>query len=246
VNILRAGIAVPVAGTLTVKIFAERNPLFAASSGSSPWTYAFRIEQSTRVPMVRAPGTSGVVYRDLNGNRRRDEGEPGLDGAVVNRGQETAITDANGRYRLAGNTRLPISLDEASLPLGIVRQTVGSPDIGVGTTLSAEIRFSVASRSDIEAVKIDLSGMRAVARDSAGREWVARMSGATVASFDALPPGTYTLELDLSGIAEPLVPRVPLPVLHVTPFEPSYVTVVLDPRPLRMWRASSPTQNPTR
>jgi len=246
VNIVRAGIAVPVAGTLTVKIFAERNPLFAASSGSSPWTYAFRIEQSTRVPMVRAPGTSGVVYRDLNGNQRRDEGEPGLDGAVVNRGQETAITDANGRYRLAGNTRLPISLDEASLPLGIVRQTVGSPDIGVGTTLSAEIRFSVASRSDIEAVKIDLSGMRAVARDSAGREWVARMSGATVASFDALPPGTYTLELDLSGIAEPLVPRVPLPVLHVTPFEPSYVTVVLDPRPLRMWRASSPTQNPTR
>lgn len=246
VNIVRAGITVPVAGTLAMKFFAERNPLFTASSGSSPWTYAFRVEHSTRVPMVRPPGTSGVVYRDLNGNQRRDEGEPGLDGAVVKRGQEMAITDAKGRYHLGGDGRLPIVLDEGSLPLGIVRQTVGSPNIGVGSSLNAEIRFFVAPRSEIEAITVDLSGMRAIARDSAGREWVARMTGATVASFDALPPGTYTLELDLSGLSEPLVPRVPLPVLRVTPFEPSYVTVVLDPRPLRMWKASSAQQNPTR
>ncbi len=246
VNIVRAGITVPVAGTLAIKLLAERNPLFTASPGSSPWTYAFRVEHSTRVPMMRPPGTSGVVYRDLNGNQRRDEGEPGLDGAVVKRGPEMAITDANGRYHLGGDGRLPIVLDEGSLPLGIVRQTVGSPNIGVGSSLNAEIRFFVAARSDLEAIDVDLSGIRAVARDSAGREWVARMTGATVASFDALPPGTYTLELDLSGLSEPLVPRVPLPVLHVTPFEPSYVTVVLDPRPLRMWKASSSPQNPTR
>ncbi len=236
-TVVRAGVTLPVTTAMAVKLYAERNPLFTSSAGQSPWTYALRIEHSTRVPMVRAPGTSGYVYRDLNGNQKRDDGEPGVDGAVVGRGSGTAVTDANGRYRLAGNTRLPIVLDEASLPLGLVRETTGSPDIAVGSSLSAEIRFFVAPRSAIDAVEVDLSELRAIARDASGREWVGRMTAPTVAVFDGLPPGSYTLELDLTGVAEPLIPRVPLPLLRVTPFEPSFVTVILDPRPLRIWRA---------
>lgn len=237
VTIVRAGISVPVTEMLAVKFYAERNALFTTAIGRSPWIYALRIEQSARVPMVRRPGSSGYVYRDLNGNQRRDEGEPGVDGAVVTRGGQMAVTDASGKYRLAGDARSSIVLDEASLPLGWVRQTTASRDIAVGSSLNAEIRFFVAPRSSIERIDVDLSGLHAIARDASGREWIARMTGATVASFDALPPGDYTLELDLSGVAEPLVPRIPLPVLRVTPFEPTFVTVVLDPRPLRMWRA---------
>jgi hypothetical protein len=238
-TIVRAGVSVPVTAGLAVKLYAERNPLFAAAAGGSPWVYAVRIENSARVPMVRPPGTTGYVYRDLNGNQRRDPGEPGVDGAVLKRGAEMSVTDANGKYRLAGDTRSAVVLDEASLPLGWVRQTTASRDIAVGSSLNAEIRFFVAPGSSIEAVEVDLSGIRAVARDASGREWVARMTGPTVASFEALPPGNYTLELDVSGITEPLVPRLPLPSLIVTPFEPSFVTIVLDPRPLRIWRAEA-------
>jgi hypothetical protein len=104
--------------------------------------------------------------------------------------------------------------------------------------LRAEIRFVIAPRSGIKVVDVDLSGIRVVARDSAAREWVARMIDPRVASFDALPPGTYKLEIDFSGLSEPLVPRTNLPPLRVTPLEPSVITVLLDPRPLRMWRAS--------
>jgi hypothetical protein len=227
-----------------LKLYAERNAFFTTRDGRSPWIYALRVEHSARVPMMRAPGSSGYVYRDLNGNQRRDEGEPGVDGVVLKRSGETAITDASGRYRLAGDGRAPIVLDEASLPLGWVRQTMGSPDIAVGSSLRAEIRFLVAPRSSIEAVDVDLSAIHAVARDVAGREWVAQMTSPTVASFEALPPGMYTLELDLSGVEEPLVPRVPLPTLRVTPFEPSFVTVILDPRPLRIWRAEPAPSQP--
>ena len=239
VTVVRAGISVPVTEMLAVRLYAERNALFTTAAGRSPWIYALRIEHSTRVPMVRPPGSSGYVYRDLNGNQTRDEGEPGVDGVVVKRGGEVAVTDASGKYRLAGDARLSIVLDESSLPLGWVRQTTASRDIAVGSSLNAEIRFFVAPRSSIAPVEVDLSGLHAIARDASGREWLARMTGASVATFDALPPGIYTLELDLSGVAEPLVPRVPLPVLRVTPFEPSFVTVVLDPRPLRIWRAQS-------
>jgi hypothetical protein len=238
-TIVRTGVSVPVTAGLAVKIYAERNPLFTAAAGGSPWVYALRIEQSVRAPMVRPPGSTGYVYRDLNGNQRRDAGEPGVDGAVLKRGAEMSMTDANGKYRLAGDSRSAIVLDEASLPLGWIRQTTGSRDIAVGSSLNAEIRFFVAPPSSIEVVQVDLSGIRAIARDASGKEWVARMTGPAIASFEGLPPGNYTLELDVSAVAEPLVPRSPLPSLIVTPFEPSFVTIVLDPRPLRMWRADA-------
>jgi hypothetical protein len=238
-TIVRASVSVPVTAGLAVKVYAERNPLFTAAAGGSPWVYAVRIENSAHVPMVRLPGTTGYVYRDLNGNQRRDAGEPGVDGAALKRGDEIAVTDANGKYRLAGDARSPVVLDEASLPLGWIRQTTASRDIAVGSSLNAEIRFFVALRSSLEVVQVDLSEINAIARDASGREWVARMTAPTVASFEALPPGTYTLELDVSALAEPLVPRLPLPSLIVTASEPSFVTIVLDPRPLRIWRADA-------
>lgn len=239
ITVLHAGVTIPIMPTLAVKLYSERNPLFVGGSGRAPWVFAFRVEHSTHLPIVRLPGSTGYVYRDLNGNQKRDTGEPGVDGAVLKRGAETAITDANGKYRLAGDTRSAIVLDEGSLPLGWIRQTIGSQDIAVGTNVSVEIRFVVAPRSSIDVIDVDLSGMRAVARDASGRQWVARMTGPTVASFEALPPGTYTLELDVTDVAEPLVPRLPLPLLHVTALEASFVTIVLDPRPLRMWRAQA-------
>ena len=238
-TVVRTGITVPVTEMLAVKLYAERNPLFTTAAGKSPWIYAVRIEHSARVPMIRPPGSSGYVYRDLDGNQRRDHGEPGVDGVIVKRGGEIAVTDASGKYRLAGDARSSIVLDESSLPLGWVRQSTGSKDIAVGSTLNAEIRFFVAARSTMERVEPDLAAIHAIARDASGKIWVARMTGASVATFDALPPGTYTLELDLSAVDEPLVPREPLPLLKVTAFEPSFVVVVLDPRPLRIWRAQS-------
>jgi hypothetical protein len=235
-TILRTGLFVPVAEMLAVTLHAERNPLFATGAGRSPWVFALRVEHSTRVPMLRSPGTTGHVYRDLNGNRKRDIGEPGIDGAVVRRGTETAVTDEDGKYRLAWSAQSTITLDETSLPLGWIGQTTPSGDIAVGSSLSAEIHFVIAPRLVGEQLQVDLSAVRAIARDTAGREWVARMTAPRVAKFDALPPGTYSLVIDVTAVLEPLVPRTPLPSLRVTSLEASVVTVMLDPRSLRMWQ----------
>ena len=237
-TLVRAGVALRATDRLAVRLYAERNELFMSAGGRSPWILAMRVEHSTRVPMVRAPGSTGYVYRDLNGNRRRDGGEPGVEAAIVKRGSETAVTDPAGRYRVGGDTRSPIVLDEASLPLGWVGQTAASPDMAVGPSLRAEIRFVIAPRSGIKVVDVDLSRIRVIATDSTGREWSARMSGPRIASFEGLPVGTYKLEIDFSELSEPLVPRTMLPPLLVTPLEASVLTVILDPRPLRMWQAS--------
>jgi hypothetical protein len=67
------------------------------------------------------------------------------------------------------------------------------------------------------------------------------MTGPTTATFESLPVGRYTLEFDLSELTEPLVPRAPVAVLVVSGKESKSITVTLDPRPIRIWKAPAPS-----
>ncbi|HEU4748864.1 MAG TPA: hypothetical protein VFS56_10215, partial [Gemmatimonadaceae bacterium] len=233
--VVRAGLSVPLMNGFALKLDAERNSIFRTLAGRTPWIFGTRIEHALILPMLRTPGTSGYVYRDMNGNQRRDDGESGVAGAMVRRGAETAIADDNGRYRVGGDARQPVVVDEASLPDGWTGTGGSSGDLPVTLSTAAVIEFVVAPRSDIAAIDVDLAQARVIARDAAGREWSARMTGPTTATFDALPVGEYTLDFDLSDLTEPLVPRGPIPVLVVDGNGLRSVRITLDPRPIRMW-----------
>jgi hypothetical protein len=222
---------------------AEHNSIFHSLSGRVPWILGVRFEHALSVPMLRTPGTSGSVYQDLNGNQRRDSGEPGVAGAVVRRGGETAVADASGKYRVGGDSREPVVIDEASLPDGWAASGAAAGDLSVSLSTSAEVELVVAPRSGISEVQVDLSKAHVIARDSAGREWAAKMTGPTTATFESLPVGRYTLEFDLSELTEPLVPRAPVSVLLVSGKDSKSITVTLDPRPIRMWKGAPPTVN---
>jgi hypothetical protein len=239
-SIVRAGLAVPIVNGLAFKIDAERNSIFHSLSGHVPWIVGVRFEHSLTVPMLRQPGTSGYVYEDMNGNEHRDPGEAGVAGALVRRGGVTAVADASGKYRVGGDARQPVTIDEASLPDGWTANGSTQGDLSVSLSTTAEVELVVASRSGISDVEIDLAKAHVLARDSAGREWVARMTGPTTATFEALPVGTYSLEFDLSDLTEPLVPRAPVSVLRVTGKDSKSITVTLDPRPIRMWNGAAP------
>ena len=233
--IIRAGLAIPLMNGFALKIDTERNSIFHSVSGRVPWVFGLRLEHALTVPMLRTPGTSGVVYQDLNANQHRDAGEPGVAGAIVRRGSETGVADASGHYRVGGDTRQAINIDEASLPDGWSASGAGHGDLSVSLSTSAEIELVVAPRSGISAVQVDLSKAHVIARDSAGREWAALMTGPTTATFQSLPVGAYTLEFDLSELTEPLVPRSPIPPLLVSGKDSKSITITLDPRPIRMW-----------
>lgn len=233
--IMRAGISVPLINGFAIKLDAERNSIFRTTSGRTPWVLGTRIEHAFTLPMVRTPGTTGYVYQDMNGNQRRDRGEPGVSGAMVRRGSETSIADERGKYRVGGDAGQLIVVDEASLPEGWSGNGASRGDLGVSLSTSAEVEFVVAPRSGIAAVDVDLQKAHVIARDAAGREWTARMTGPSTATFDALPVGIYTLEFDLSELTEPLVPRGLIPTLVVDGKESRSLTITLDPRPIRMW-----------
>jgi hypothetical protein len=237
-SIVRAGLAVPIVNGLAFKIDAERNSIFHSLNGHVPWIIGVRFEHSLTVPMLRQPGTSGYVYEDMNGNEHRDAGEPGVAGALVRRGGVSTVADASGKYRVGGDARQPVTIDEASLPDGWTASGATHGDLSVSLSTSAEVELVVASRSGISDVQIDLAKAHVLARDSVGREWVARMTGPTTATFEALPVGAYTLVFDLSDLSEPLVPRAPVPVLRVSGKDSKSITITLDPRPIRMWNGS--------
>lgn len=50
----------------------------------------------------------GIVFDDQNGNRMRDEGEPGLPGVAVSNGTDIVRTDDAGRYSLSVGDDTPI------------------------------------------------------------------------------------------------------------------------------------------
>ncbi|HEX2693339.1 MAG TPA: hypothetical protein VHL12_04695 [Gemmatimonadaceae bacterium] len=239
-GIVRAGLAVPIVNGLSFKLDAERNSIFHSTSGKVPWIAGIRIEHSLTVPMLRRPGTSGYVFEDRNGNQRRDAGEPGVPGVVVRRGAETAVADANGRYRVSGDVSKPIVIDEASLPDGWTATGSERSDLGVSLTTAAQVELVVAPRSGITSVQVDLAAAHVIARDSSGREWIAKMTGPTTATFESLPVGTYLLVFDLSELSEPLIPRGPIPTLVVNGKDSKSVTITLDPRPIRIWKAPTP------
>jgi len=137
-------------------------------------------------------------------------------------------------------------VDEASLPDGWSAVGASRADLAVTLSSSAEVELLVAARSGILEVRVDLSKAHVIARDASGREWAARMTGPTTATFDALPVGTYTLDFDLSELSEPLVPRAPVPAIVVTGKDFKSVTITLDPRPIRMWqRSAAPKSGPS-
>ena len=57
--------------------------------------------QSPEAKQAVAAGTArGIVFDDRNGNRRRDQGEPGIESVRVSNGADIVLTDDQGRYEL--------------------------------------------------------------------------------------------------------------------------------------------------
>src|SRR5207247_5554622 len=97
-----------------------------------------------------------------------------------------------------------VEIDQRSLPVGwlqtatMLDASAASRDIGVLPTAGLEIRVTVAAPTAGSPSNVRLGVATIVLRDSAGREWLARTDRTGQALFDALPPGRYEVEIDVS------------------------------------------------
>lgn len=216
---LRAGVELSLPLGASLALAAERNPWIAPGTGAAAWMYVVALNRELRLPRLSSRATRGVVFRDLNGNGRREAGEPGFQGVVLRRGSDVAMTDARGEFSLPGDDRAPFDLDARSLPVGwLAPSTVlepGTRRIGILAVSPLTVDLVLGEADSVRANVADLSRVMVIARDSTGREWLARRDTRTTAVFDALPPGRYVLEIDASASREPFRAVEDLPPVRV-------------------------------
>ena len=203
-----------------------------------------KVERAASLPGLGRRAMSGVVFQDLNGNGARDPGEPGAADIVVRRGSESAVTDANGVFRLDAGLTGRTEIDSRSLPGGWLqspRPIAGaSNDLALGVipvaALDVEIVLAPGNESGSRSVRIGTATL--TLRDSAGRAWIARTNAASRATFDALPVGSYQLaaEVEEGGSSEPLLVDA-IPRLDLTGASGRQrVTVTARTRPLKIFQ----------
>jgi hypothetical protein len=245
-NLVRLGLSAPLGLGLLLTADIERNPFVG---GSSRWITALKIERAMHVPLdALRPAVHGVVYEDRNANARRDPDEPGVPGAVVRRGAESVVTDQSGRFRFYERSATPARLDETSLPFGMVVNAAALPppgarrgDIGVIPTAPVEVQLLPMPGDDQRVPKVDFRRALVRARGARGDFWTAQVDSAGLATFYALPPGQYELDIDLTGLSEPLQLRDPargftVEIGSVTP----RLKIPVYPRRIRMRDGSKP------
>jgi hypothetical protein len=235
---LRAGAELTVAGRSVIHGSVERNPWVLPVAGASPWMYVVGVSRSVDLPSMSRHGTRGRVFKDLNGNGHADDGEPGFSGVVLKRRGAVAISDHRGTFMLDGDAREPYEVDARSLPLGWLTSSAivpgGTREIAAIAVSPLRVQLSLDDADTARVARSELARLTLTVRDEAGREWVSRRLSDSLAVFDALPPGRYSLHVDTSLSSEPLRPAGdPGPITISGGAAPSPVRLVMRARQLR-------------
>jgi hypothetical protein len=243
----RAELNVDVFNSLRIALGAERGTA-RDQFGALHTMITLKVERASSISAFERRQETGVVYQDRNANGVRDPGEPGVAGIVVHRGPETAVTDANGEFRMTGGSSARADVDDRSLPKGweqsprLLDRASDPLVLGVIPITALDVRIDVAPLADGTVPSVRVGVATLALRDSAGREWVARADASQHASFDALPAGRYTLTMELDGSSEPLLID-PIPTVEIggTPGRQRLVLTVRT-RPIRIFKTKQQTE----
>ena len=168
-------------------------------------------------------GISGLLFRDDNGNNRRDPGEPGLAGIPVNVGGWAATTDGDGRFSVWGlvpSEVVQIDVDTLSfenphflLPAPVIRVRPNPNAFGaiqIPVVVGAEVSgFVVMGERALAGVPVLLREL------NTGAEITILTFGDGGFYKSAVPPGEYEVTLPdavlqgLHAVAPPLSIFVP-------------------------------------
>jgi hypothetical protein len=245
-TVMRVGTLIPIGDAYRLTVDVERNPFLHPDRAGVPIVAAIKLERSLVLPFShRSVAERGYVFEDLNGNGARDPQEPAMEGVVVRRGGDVAVTDKNGEFRYYTKSPNPVAVDATSLAMGVVPGQVtpasaqGPVNLAVVPTGSLEIDVvPTADQLGRLPTSKDLSPVIVVATDDRGTQWTAQADTAGHARLDALPPGRYTITADLSGLSERLRVIGAPPVVAIKAGEPlPAVRIPVGPNPVKMFNA---------
>lgn len=226
-------VALDVASDLATVLGVERD---GAEEG---WSVSFGIRKRFGMPLPfpRAAAVSGIAFDDLDGDGRKDDGEPGLPGVRIEFGSLEAVTDGTGRFRFeeaplgGGRVRVDLaSLDAGAIaPPELAVDGDGRVEVPVVRPGSLEIRafFDADGDAAIDPGERPAWDARVRAEDARGRTWTAVTDGSGQAYFPALAPGVYRVVVEVPSSMETRAVEGFVRV-RVGPGEAAAVTVPLE------------------
>lgn len=177
------------------------------------WESFFRWSASTKI--------EGYVFKDSNGNGKKDDKEEGVAGVKVVCGPKKAITDPQGKLSVTVRAKkVTVSLDPSTIPQGYVPTTPISFELDTSSGLKQRVSFGISSQTGIYGivfcdnnndgnfdradkplakVKVKLDNERTVTTDSNG-----------VYFFSGLASGPHTVMLDVNSLPLEYVPATPI------------------------------------
>jgi len=160
----------------------------------------------------------GFVYKDLNGDGKRDENEPGIAGVTIAAGQIRAVTDEKGFYELKGvpGRRVSLAVDTSQLPYGFTPTSSSVLEVDILEGKAQQVDFGASPRSEVAGIvfndldgngKYDLTD-RGVSKVSLmlenGKIERTKVSGAYF--FSGVLAGPHTVKLDLGSVPSGYLP----------------------------------------
>jgi hypothetical protein len=215
---------------------AERNPFMNMVSGSrrTPMAYTLRVDRTSVLPRLLS-GARNQVFRDDNGNGRRDRQERGVAGVVIRCGARLVQTDGEGRFSCAEREQL---LDARTVPVGLLAPTMavsyGAP-VALRVVRPVHVALTLTGSDSLRLRAMMLTDAVVFARDTAGGVWYARTDDRGQFVLDAIPTGRYTIGVDASALEEPLSMTDAEPVVQIGGAQtPELVTISMRARPIRV------------
>jgi hypothetical protein len=159
----------------------------------------------------------GIVYKDMNGNQKKDPDEKGIADITLQVGQQTTTTGSDGRYRIKLKAkRAQVGIDFDSLPQGYVFTTPLYQNVEIVPYGVAKADFGLTTQSGVYGVvyydangnnkpdtkdelladvKIMLDGKEEILTDFEGSF-----------SFSGIPAGKHDISFDVNSIPVDYIP----------------------------------------
>lgn len=162
----------------------------------------------------------GVVFKDINGDGKRQDNEPGLAGVKIEVGRRKMTTDEKGYFQTKVRAKkILVKIDEKSLPEGYVLTTPSSYEVEVVEGKKSFVNFGVSAFSMVYGVvfydvnsnykfdpqDIPLPYVGLLLED---KKAFTNLEGSYY--FRNLKEGRYKLKLDINTLPLEYVPSVPL------------------------------------
>jgi hypothetical protein len=190
--------------------------------GSLLWDRATGRLATAPGPSLERSGVSGRVFLDENANGIQDPGEPGLAGVRVRVGTSTAVSDANGEFRvwdIVPFEPVSVQVDSLSLPSPLTVPAFGSALLEPGPNRFRGLNIPVVRGAVVEGRVTRGLGKDRVGVAGATLVLTERKSGArrTMTTFSdggfytfGVKPGAYELTVEAGTLASLRASAAPL------------------------------------